>query len=142
MSPRPDFRGLEASLLAAGIAPRHVRRTVLELRDHFEDLVDAESAGGVERHVAEDRAARQIGSFESVVVAMQARPELQSWARRFPRIAVMVYSLTCVALLPALPVFAGVAHASQIARWSLCMMYGALVTASMFLLLQLSIQWT
>ena len=139
MSRRPDFHGLESGLLAAGVAPRHVRRTVTELREHFEDIVDAETSGGLDRSAAEALASQEMGNLESVVVAMRARPELLSWAHRYPRIAVLVYPLTCLALLPVAPVFAGVAHASQIARWGLCMMFGALVTASMFLLLQLSI---
>lgn len=139
MSRRPDFQALESNLLAAGVAPRHVRRTVTELREHFEDIVDAERSAGLDLSAAQGLATREMGSFESVVAAMRARPELLSWAHRYPRLAVLVYPLTCLALLPVAPVFAGVAHASQIARWGLCMMFGALVTASMFLLMQLSI---
>lgn len=139
MSPDLDMTELETRLLRAGIAPRHVRRTVTELREHMEDLVAAEHATGLSLPEARSRAARQMGSLDALVAEMRARPELRSWAHHYPRIAVLVYSLTCIALLPALPVLAGVAHASLIARWSLCLMFGALVTASMFLVLQLSI---
>jgi len=139
VSPDSDFQWLESRLLRAGVAPRHVRRTVTELREHLDDLVDAELATGCDLENAEESAMRELGSLESVVIAMRARPELLSWARRYPRVAIMVYPLTCLALLPVAPVFAGVAHASQIARWGLCMMIGALITGSMFLLLQLSI---
>lgn len=139
MSPSADFQQLETRLLNAGIAPRHVRRTVTELREHLDDLIDAELASGSDMATARSLAMREMGSLESVVVAMRARPELLSWAHRYPRVAILVYPLTCLALLPVAPVFAGVAHAPQIARWGVCMMFGALVTASIFLVLQLSI---
>jgi hypothetical protein len=133
------FQRLESRLLHAGVAPGHVRRAVTELREHLDDLVDAELATGCDVKNAQECALREMGSLESVVSAMRARPELLSWSHRYPRVAMMVYPLTCLALLPVAPVFAGVAHASQIARWGVCMMLGALVTGSMFLLLQLSI---
>lgn len=139
VSPSADFQRLESRLLRAGVAPRHVRRTVTELREHLDDLIDAELASGCELLTAQRRAMREMGNLDAVVIGMRARPELLSWAHRYPRVAIMVYPLTCLALLPVAPVFAGVAHASQIARWGVCMMFGGLVTASMFLLLQLSI---
>jgi hypothetical protein len=52
---------------------------------------------------------------------------------------VVVYPLTCLALLPAMPVLAGVAHASLLARWTTCVLLGGFVTAAIFLVLQLSI---
>lgn len=134
-----DFKNFEASLLRAGVAPRHVRRTVIELQEHLEDLVETEIGNGCDERRAYQKALDQMGDMQDVVTAMQARPELLGWARRYPRVAVFVYPLTCLALLPLAPLFAGVAHAPQIARWSLCMMLGALVTATMFLVLQLSI---
>ena len=137
--PNPDFQKFETRLLQAGIAPRHVRRTVVELKEHLEDIVDAEQACGCDLETARRRATREFGDLQEVVTAMRARPELLSWAFRFPRTAALVYPLTCLALLPVVPVFAGVAHAPQLARWSACLLFGALVTASMFLLLQISI---
>lgn len=137
----PDvyFKELQADLLRAGIAPRHVRRTVTELEEHFDDLLAEHVGSGTDPIAAHEQALADLGSPDLIVEAMHARPELHSWAYRFPRIALLVYPLTYVVLLPVMPVFAGVAHAPQIARWGLCMMLGGLVTASMFLLLQLSI---
>ena len=88
---------------------------------------------------ADQVAAQQMGDLQDVAVAMQACPELRSWSYRYPRIAVVVYPLTCLALLPAMPVIAGVAHAPQLARWGACMLLGGAVTAAMFLVMQLSI---
>ena len=142
MSPDPKMHELESRLLQAGVAPRHVRRTITELRDHMDDLVDAEHATGMNLRDARSRAAQQLGSLDALVAEISSRPELLSWARRYPRVAVLVYPMTCIALLPIAPVFAGVAHAPLIARWGVSLMFGALVTASMFLLLQLSILLT
>ena len=36
-----DFNLLRTRLLKSGITPRHVQRTVSELRDHYDDLVIA-----------------------------------------------------------------------------------------------------
>jgi len=34
----PDFHSLRERLLRGGVAPKHVRRTIAELRDHHADL--------------------------------------------------------------------------------------------------------
>jgi hypothetical protein len=135
----PDFQQFASELLRVGIAPRHVRRTVAELREHLDDLVDAALESGIELQFAREEAAAQMGDLQEVVIAMRACPELRSWPYRFPYIAVVVYPLTCLAVLPAIPVLAGVAHASALARWTACVLFGGLVTAVIFLVLQLSI---
>lgn len=129
--PRPDFRSLRNELLRSGVAPRHVRRTVLELSDHFDDLVDAGAS--------EQQAMKELGELNEIRQAVLARPELRSWAYRFPHIALFIYPLTCLVLLPVVPVFAGVAHASYLGRWTASIVLSGLVTAAMFLVLQLII---
>jgi hypothetical protein len=116
-----------------------VRRTVAELREHLDDLVEAALESGFEIQLARRQAAAQMGDLQQVAIAMRACPEMRSWSYRFPRIAVVIYPLTCLALLPAVPVLAGVAHASVLARWTACVLFGGLVTAAIFLVLQLSI---
>jgi len=49
---------------------------------------------------------------------------------------------TTLALLPAVPVMAGIAHVGYLARWLMCIFLGGVVTAAMFLLMQLSIVLT
>jgi hypothetical protein len=135
----PNFKQFRSELLQAGIAPRHIRRTMLELQDHLDDLVEAELASGCDAAAARRRASREMGNLTDVAIAMRACPELQCWAYRYPRLAIVIYPLTCLALLPIVPVIAGVTHAEQVARWGVCLFFGALVTASMFLILQLAI---
>ena len=137
-----DFHELKSALLQAGIAPRHVQRTILELRDHYADIVDAGIAAGQDRKTAETIASRELGDPIEIVAAMRAYPELLCWGRRYPRLAVVIYPLTCLALLPAVPVLVGVAHAPQVARWSLSLLSAALVTSAILLGLQLSILLT
>ena len=135
----PDFKQFRDELLASGISPRYVRRAVSELREHYADLVDAELESGAGPDQAQGAALQSMGDLRDVAVAIRACPELRSWSNRFPRLAVVIYPLTCMALLPAVPLLAGVAHAPQLARWGACTLLGGIVTASMLLLLQWSI---
>lgn len=137
-----DLPGLRKELMRSGIAPRHVRRTIEELSDHFEDLVEQELNEGATRLEARSVASEKLGCPKDIAKAVQSRPELRSWAFRFPRIAAVAYPLTFLALLPAAPVFFGYTHANNIARWAACLFLSAVVTAAMFLVLQLAITLT
>lgn len=140
--PSLDLSELRNHLFRSGVAPRHVRRTIAELNDHYEDLVDCAMASGADINDAHIRACDDLGDLRDVAQAVCAQPELRSWAHRFPHIALIVYPLTCLALLPAAPVMFGVAHAADLAKWVLCIFLGGFVTAAMILFLQLSITLT
>jgi hypothetical protein len=135
----PDFDALANRLLESGIAPRHAHRTVNELRDHYDDLVDAAVDDGANSTTARQRASIQLGSMEQFVASMASHRELKTWSFRYPRLAVVVYPLACLAVLPGIPVFAGIAHRGALVRWLTCLMAAGLVTALMMLILQLSI---
>jgi hypothetical protein len=81
---QPRFDRLSERLLHAGIAPRHVRRYVRELGDHFDDLVREEKAGGATRELAETRALSRLGNDDALADAMLSRPELRSLTARYP----------------------------------------------------------
>ncbi len=81
---QPRFDQLRERLLRAGIAPRHVRRYVGELRDHFDDLVREETARGAARNTAEAKARARLGSDGDLVEVMLARPGMRSVAARYP----------------------------------------------------------
>lgn len=135
----PDFNSLASRLLQCGIVPRHAHRTVGELRDHYDDLVDAAVDEGASSKYARRRAADELGKMDDFVAQMAARRELKTWAFRYPRLAIVFYPLACIAVLPAMPVFAGVAHAATLARWSASLLVAGLVTATLLLTMQLSI---
>jgi len=135
----PDFNALAGQLLNNGISPRHAHRTVNELRDHYDDLVDAAVDAGASIGLARRRAAEQLGSVDDFVAAMASRRELKTWAFRYPKLAVVIYPLACVAVLPAFPVMASVAHRDLLARWATALLAAGLITAAMMLVLQLTI---
>ena len=139
---RPELSRLRTQLLRSGVAPRHVRRTVLELDAHFDDLVDEALGNGVDRAQAEHQALHQLGDVDLITHAVCARPELRSWAANYPRIALVAYPLACLAILPVVPVIAGIANVSYVARWVACALLSGLVTATMLLVMQLSITLT
>lgn len=140
--PRPDFEQFARDLRRAGIAERHVRRAELELSEHFDDLVEDAIRSGLDRGDAECRAAENLGDLQIVGETIRSRPELRSWAFRWPRLALVLYPLACIAALPAAPVVIGVQNAPILARWAACLLLGGLVTATMLLVLQLSITLT
>ncbi|MGB6134494.1 MAG: hypothetical protein WBG54_22145 [Acidobacteriaceae bacterium] len=78
------FRELRERLLRAGVAPRHVRRYVMELREHLADLTVEEQHAGRSRAEAEASALRRLGRVEDLAQSMIARRELQSWTARAP----------------------------------------------------------
>lgn len=137
--PRPDFSTLQSELLNAGIKAVHVRRTLIELDNHFDDLVNDRLDGGIDRQTAEREALKQLGDLSFVAEQMLAAPELRSWSWRWPRLALIVYPFACLAALPAVPFVAGIEHAASVGRWMAGFLLAGLVTASMFLLLQLTI---
>ncbi len=137
--PAPDFGALEQRLLLAGTAPAVASRMREELEDHYADLVDAGCAEGQSAESARHAAAALLGDLELLVQVAGGRPELKSWAWRWPRLASTVYPVAFVLALPVVPIAAGVAHAPAIFRWAGCALAGALVTAAIFLGLQLAI---
>ena len=135
----PDFNDLANRLVLSGIAPRHAHRTVNEIRDHYDDLIEAAVDHGVSRREARLLAAQELGRIDDLVAEMSARRELKTWAFRYPRAAMVVYPLACLAVLPAAPVNAGIAHAPVLARWGASLLAAGLFTAALLLVLQLSI---
>ena len=102
--PQPCFDRLSERLLRAGIAPRHVRRYMRELSDHFDDLVRAEIANGAGRALAETTALSRLGHDDDLADAMLSRPELRSLASRYPwavfgLVPLVIPVLTAVAAL-------------------------------------------
>lgn len=137
--PDRNFDELRNELLRIGIAPAHAQRFCRELREHHDDIVGELCERGLSRDAAVRRADQALGRREDLVAAMSARRELKTWAYRYPRTAVVFYPLACLVALPALPVVAGMAHASMLARWGASLLAAGMLTAALLLLLQLSI---
>ena len=93
-----QFESLGERLLRSGIAPRHVRRYLRELRDHYDDAVQGELRKGADRAAAEESASKRLGETDHLVESALARPELLSWSRRWPW---AVYIVAPLLLFPA-----------------------------------------
>jgi hypothetical protein len=80
----PTLRNVQESLLREGIAPRHVNRYVMELRDHLTDLVERECAAGADRTSGCEKAQTILGTESQLVQAMLDRSPPRSLAARAP----------------------------------------------------------
>jgi hypothetical protein len=68
----------------AAASHRHVRRTLAELRDHFDDAVREGQSKGLSPDAAAQAARERLGSEEAIAASVLARPELRSFTARFP----------------------------------------------------------
>lgn len=78
------FEELRERLLRGGVAPRHVRRYLGELRDHLADLRAEEELAGRGGAEAEGAALARLGSVEDLAGAMMEQRQFQSWCARAP----------------------------------------------------------
>jgi hypothetical protein len=103
---------LAERLLRGGVGLRHVRRTLRELRDHREDLLQRLMDQGLDEAAATREAQQQLGDQDTLVAQMIARPELRSRARRFAWLLFVVgpLPLVCVLGLLSIGIVAGVAQ--------------------------------
>jgi hypothetical protein len=96
--PKKPLHEVREDLLRAGVAPRHVRRYLVELRDHLADLTAKEERSGHSRTDAESAALAKLGTAQELSRAMIHQRRLQSWSARAPWAA---FGLVPVALLAA-----------------------------------------
>lgn len=95
--PNP-FPELRERLLRAGVAPRHVRRYLTELREHLADLIAEEERAGRSRREAEAAALARLGSTDELAEAMLCQPKLRAWSIRAPWAVCMLAPLFILAL--------------------------------------------
>ena len=88
-------------LLREGVAYRHVRRYVEELRCHVEDAAEAEEKNGASAAQARDIAWARVGRLEDLARVMGGRHELRSIAARHPILWGGVLPVMCWALATA-----------------------------------------
>jgi hypothetical protein len=140
--PEQSFATLRTELLESGISPRHVRRIVAELDDHLDDLKTEATSRGMSEIDAAGFAFDCIGDQQAIANRMLETSEFKTWEYRYPRIACVYLPVVYTLLLPAAPVFAGIANPGKVARWGAALMLSAGITAAMFLSMQLAIALT
>lgn len=138
-SPEQHFDRLEKRLVGAGIRPGEALSLVDELHDHYEDVLEELLAEGLSSSAASEVALQRLGSPEAIAARASDYDVLKCWWRRFPRAALVVYPLACAAVLPAVPVIAGVRHRAAIGRWLSCVAGSALVTATILFVLNFAL---
>lgn len=110
-----DFDRLNQRLLLAGVAPKYVRRTISELRNHLEDLVRQELTMGHTELEAKENAYALLGDENQIVNEAIAKPEIKTWSRRFTKSVFLatptivyiaaVLGITIAYVLPAFALF-------------------------------------
>jgi len=78
------FEMIAEQLLKGGVAPRHVRRYIGELDDHFAQLTEQLHRGGCAIEDAKRRARTRLGDDSELVSAMLDVPGIRAWSARVP----------------------------------------------------------
>jgi len=125
------FDDLELALTRGGVAPVYVRRTLLELREHYEDLESDARAAGMSNHEAECAACAMLGNQTTIASVILAHPELRAWTHRWPRTASWLRIALVVATFPEAPAMFCVDHGHELARWTMAVGIAALLMTSL-----------
>jgi hypothetical protein len=110
--PHEPFDTLRETLLKGGVAPRHVRRYLDELRDHLKDLIAQQQAQGYPPKEAFIRAHALLGRDEELAAAMLEQNQFRSLLARAPW-AVFIPLPPLLALGASMLVFGAVAWLGQ-----------------------------
>jgi hypothetical protein len=78
------FEAIAEQLLKGGVAPRHVRRYIGELDDHFAQLTAQLQRGGCDVEEARLQARTRLGDDAQLVSAMLELPGIRAWSARAP----------------------------------------------------------
>ena|ERR1700681_2321579 len=99
----PDhrFENLREALLRAGVAPRHVRRAILEIEGHFLQLVDDGLARGDSEDDAHREARDLLGTDQTLIYRYADLPELRAWSSRWTAVWFTIVPLVSRCRLPA-----------------------------------------
>jgi hypothetical protein len=97
----PDrrFENLREALLRSGLAPRHVRRAILEIEGHFHQLVDEGLARGESEDDAQIGARDLLGTDQTLIRRYAGLPELRAWSRRWTAVWFTIVPLVSFAAL-------------------------------------------
>lgn len=135
MPESPPFHELERALKRSGVIPDVIERTIVELGDHYLDLIDEAKRAGLDSISAESYASRQLGDEAEIAGIVRNHQELLHWSFRHPLAAACGRSVCCVFALPLVPVVYCAQRRETLARWGVSFGLASLLTASLFLAL-------
>jgi hypothetical protein len=121
--PDGPFESLRLELLKSGVAPLHVDRTVVELREHFADLESAAIEAGYSAEEAARSARAALGSDRAIAAAILAQPALLRFSTRWPRVALL-------GTLPGWPLIYCLEHRPELARWGVAISVATTIMGS------------
>jgi hypothetical protein len=103
------FEELGEALVRRGVATRHARHAVRDLERRFDELVKDAQARGESLDSAHSEADRLLGTDQSLIDRIAARPATQAWSCRWPGLF--------FTLIPLLWYLAGVAATVVVAAY-------------------------
>lgn len=129
----PDgrFESLRLRLLARGVSPYYVGRTIAELNDHYADLVAAARAAGLSPTEGEREARTALGEEHAIARAVLAHRELLAFRARRPRVAQCLSSAVALGALPGAPLLFCIQHRPKLARWGAAFSAAAILMGAM-----------
>jgi hypothetical protein len=95
------FENLREALLRTGVAGRQLRRALVEIEAHFQNLLDEELAHGQTDQEARIAAHTRLGTNETLLLSYAARPELRAWSRRWPAVCFVILPLISYIVMSA-----------------------------------------
>lgn len=137
--PESPFDALRCQLIDRGVSGRYAVRSSRELHDHFNDLKAELENEGVSPDQAAAQAFAMLGSLDALAESISRRPELKSWAYRYPWLGRTVLPLAYFAMVPVGWAASTASYATALARWGAISALSATITAAMFLAIQKSI---
>ncbi len=99
------FEVVAEQLLKGGVAPRHVRRYIGELDDHFTQLTAQLQRGGYDIEQARLRARIRLGDDTQLVSAMLELPGIRAWSARVPWLVFSAIPPAMTFILFVIPLF-------------------------------------
>jgi hypothetical protein len=100
------FAFLRERLLAAGVAPKRVRRYMTELSEHLDDLIRQQQALGYDGEDAQLRSRALLGSDDELAQGWLTDPRLKSFTARAPWAVIPAMTVATAILALALPFLA------------------------------------
>ena len=132
---KSELRALKRSLIHGGVAHLFVTRTLAELQDHYEDLENEALHAGCSEVEAATEARARLGEGSVLADEILKRPELKSWAFRWPWVPAVLRQLVILMSLATVPVAVIVGRGPVIVRWCVSTGLAVLLTGAMLLLM-------
>jgi hypothetical protein len=109
------FDDLREALLQTGVAGRQLQRALVEIKAHYQHLIDEERGRGADDQAAHMWADKRLGTNETLVLSYAANPELRAWSRRWPAVWFVILPLISYIVISAVTLAGIVLIADQMA---------------------------